>query len=371
MTDARLALKLILPVAFFGYAGYANLDLIRHGDLSIADRDLFQGGVTGEIDSVYRDKLPHRDPSVGLVGALRYALLGEGRDGVVVGQDDWLFTTEEYRFAADAPVGLEETVARMAGMRAELAAAGSELVVLPLPAKVDIERRHGSDGAVSRRSAAEYDAFLAALEGAGLQAVDPRAAYAGGEAPGRFFRTDTHWTPETAGRVARHLAATGLVAAGEVSYVRQPGAAETFQGDLVSFVTSDRLAPVIGLAPERAVPYLAVAAEEDAEGGVLDLFGGESGGALVLVGTSYSANPTWSFAEALKLALGRDVLNHAAEGQGPVRPMQAFLAALRAGEAVPEVVVWEFPVRYLADPALWDGDGDAADGAAEEERHDA
>ncbi|WP_068115978.1 alginate O-acetyltransferase AlgX-related protein [Tropicimonas marinistellae] len=362
MTHAKIALKLILPIAFFGYAAYANLDLLRHGDVTIADRDLFQGGVTGEIDIVYRDRLPHRDPSVGLVGALRYAILGEGRDGVVVGRDDWLFTSEEFRFADDAPVSMEETVARMAEMRVELAAVGSELVVLPLPAKVDIERRHGIDSDVSQRSAAEYDAFLSALSNGGLTAVDVRAAYGDGRTPRKFFRTDTHWTPDTAEQVAFHVAATQEVPAGEMQFEKEIGEPETFQGDLVSFVTSDRLAPVVGLEPERVTPYIARAQGSDA--GVLDLFADDGGPDLVLIGTSYSANPAWSFAEALKIALGRDVLNHAAEGQGPVRPMQEFLAAMRAGDSVPELVIWEFPIRYLADPALWEE-------TAEGERQDA
>ena len=69
----------------------------------------------------------------------------------------------------------------------------------------------------------------------------------------------------------------------------------------------------------------------------------------------YSANPTFSFAEALKLALGRDVLNLAVEGQGPARPMLDYLASDDFRTAPPKVVIWEFPVRYLTDPALWGG----------------
>lgn len=355
MIRAHLAIKLILPLAFFGYAAYANLDLLRKGDIAIADRDLFRGGVTGEIDTVYRDHLPHRDPSVGLVGAMRYAILGEGRDGVRVGQDNWLFTTEEFRFSTAAPVTMDETAARMAEMAGQLAAAGSALVVLPLPAKIDIERRHGPDRAAAVQSAAEYDAFLAALGRAGLAAIDARAAYAGADEAGHFFRTDTHWTPQTAEQVAIRVAASALIARGETVFEKRPEPEAVFNGDLVSFVTTDALAPVVGLEQERAVPFLAVDAGSGA--GKLDLFGGDDAKPVVLVGTSYSANPTWSFAEALKIALGRDVLNFAEEGQGPVHPMQAFLTGERSDLATPaEVVLWEFPIRFLGDPDLWDAD---------------
>ena len=356
MKRAEIALKLIAPVAFFGYAAYANLDLLREGDLAIAERDLLQGGVTEEIDSLYRDRLPHRQPSIGLVGALRYTLLGEGRDGVVVGRDNWLFTVEEYRFSGTGAVPMRETVARMAEMRETLAAAGSALVVVPLPAKVDIERSYGTDPDISLRSSREYRDFLTALKEAGLVAVDTRGVYEEAADGAKFFRTDTHWTPQTAESVARHIAATRLVAGGDRTYEKRLAPPEIFHGDLVSFVTNDMLAPVVGLVPEQAFPFVAIETGPETGGSTggdtLDLFGGVEAD-VVLVGTSYSANTLWSFAEALKIALGRDVLNYAAEGQGPVRPMEEFLASLRAGETPPEVVLWEFPIRYLADPALW------------------
>ena len=143
-------------------------------------------------------------------------------------------------------------------------------------------------------------------------------------------------------------AASGLVAKGDTVFEVQEGTAKTFTGDLVSYVTTDDIAPSIGLAREEVTPIVAVAT---AAGG--DLFG--TGGAdVVLVGTSYSANADWSFAEVLKTALGRDVLNYAEQGQGPARPMLAYMASADLKDAPPQVVIWEFPVRYLADPKIWD-----------------
>lgn len=356
MKNAQIALKLVLPVAFFGYAAYANFDLLQEKSIELATTDLLRGGVTGEIDTLYRDNLPHKEPSVGVIGAMRYALLGEGRDGVVVGRDNWLFTAEEFRLSDAAPVSVEETVARMAQIKASLESSGSLLVVVPLPAKVDIERDRLRETDVAARNQSEFEAFLARLNAAGLETIDSRAAYEGDPGARRFFRTDTHWTPQTAERVAMHIASVGKIAPGETVYERQAAGPEVFHGDLVSFVTSDNLAPVVGLTTEQATPFRAVAPEETDSLGAIDLFGSDETGEVVLVGTSYSANPIWSFAEALKIALGRDVINFAEEGQGPVRPMQAFLASAdEMLEAAPEVVLWEFPVRYLTDPTLWDG----------------
>ena len=89
----------------------------------------------------------------------------------------------------------------------------------------------------------------------------------------------------------------------------------------------------------------------DVSAGAFDLFGTDTPASIALVGTSYSANPRWSFEAALKLALQEDVINHAEEGQGPVAPMHAFLERVDP-VAPPPVVIWEFPVRYLSDPDL-------------------
>ena len=73
----------------------------------------------------------------------------------------------------------------------------------------------------------------------------------------------------------------------------------------------------------------------------------------MLTGTSYSANELWSFSESLKAALGADVLNMAEEGKGPIAPMRALLASDTLRDSPPETVIWEFPIRYLGQPELW------------------
>lgn len=340
----HLALKSVLPLAFFGYAAFANLQLFT-GDIDRPAVDGFlTGEITQEIDTLYRANLPHRDPSVGLIGALRYVLLNEGRDGVVVGQEGWLYTAEEFRPLDEAPLG--ETIAWMAEAQAELAAMGTELIVVPLPAKLDVARAHTPGADQSQRIAAEYDAFRAALTAAGIAHIDTRPVLTTSEA--RFFRTDTHWTPEGAADVARALAETGPLGAGEVVFSRVDQPPVHFNGDLVTFVTSDALAPLIGLTPESVTPYEAVVTEQPA---TLDIFGTSGPAPLALVGTSYSANPNFSFVEALKLELKHDVLNYAEEGFGPIAPMRAFLAGVDPS-APPPAVIWEFPVRYLSDPKL-------------------
>ncbi|HRC26994.1 MAG TPA: hypothetical protein PKX87_06150 [Alphaproteobacteria bacterium] len=79
------------------------------------------------------------------------------------------------------------------------------------------------------------------------------------------------------------------------------------------------------------------------------LFGDESL-PVALVGTSYSANPSWNFAGFLKEALKADLLNAADEGRGPFVTMDAYLKSKPFLETPPKVLIWEIPERYLAMP---------------------
>jgi alginate O-acetyltransferase complex protein AlgJ len=60
------------------------------------------GHASSAFESTYRRAALYRDDAVGLFGAVRYDLFGEGRHGVVVGNDGWLFTAEEFETAANA-----------------------------------------------------------------------------------------------------------------------------------------------------------------------------------------------------------------------------------------------------------------------------
>ncbi|KJZ19330.1 alginate O-acetyltransferase AlgX-related protein [Loktanella sp. S4079] len=345
------ALKLAAPVAFFGYAAFANLALFQ-GDVEGPKLEgIVQGEFTQEVDTLYRANLPHRDVAVGWVGAARYVLLNEGRDGVVPGEKGWLFSAEEFRNQDREAIGFDATLAWMTEVQNTLSAMGTELVIVPLPAKLEIAQAHSGDADQAQRMIETYDMFTAALTANGFAMVDTRDALA--SAPDAFFKTDTHWTTQGAQAVAQAVADSGVIAPGEEAFTVTPVDPVTFTGDLVSFVTSETLAPTVGLTQETVEPYIADLNDTGADLGGIDLFGNDGPMPITLVGTSYSANPNWSFVEALKISLSHDVLNYAKEGQGPVAPMHEYLEALDPAEA-PPVVIWEFPVRYLSDPSLLD-----------------
>ena len=87
--------RLILPVAFLGYVAYANVAALTGPDgdkILNLEGSLVRGEATATLGNLYARAMPHREPAVAWVGAARYLLAAEGRDGVVVGQDGWLFT---------------------------------------------------------------------------------------------------------------------------------------------------------------------------------------------------------------------------------------------------------------------------------------
>ena len=324
----------------------ANIALLQAPETpTLTASGALSGEITQEIDSLYRENLPHKDPSVGLVGAMRYALLNEGRNGVVVGTDSVLFTSEETRPVDGATYAA--AVAAVAHAADTLAETGVSLVVVPLPAKIDILRDFAPDQDAATAQADLYKTFMDDLAARGIPTVDTKPDLARHRHP--FLKTDTHCTQSGARTVAQTIAESGHVARGTDTFVIHSDDAAHFAGYLVSYVTTDWLGPKVGLDSIELRPFKAIA-QEDAAGGLLDLFG-DAGGGVDLVGTSYSANPNWSFAEALKIALRRDVINHAEEGRGPFLPMLDYLTRLDP-LSPPETVIWEIPVRYLTDAAL-------------------
>ena len=343
-----------LPALFLGYAVIANYEFVTGLERDIAEMPknvsaYLSGEAATQIDTYYKKIMPHRVPSIDVMGAARYAIFKEGRSGVVVGNDGWLFSREEFAAPLDRTKDLAEAAAGLIQVRDELAAKGINLVVVPLPAKADIYREHLSDAAIPDDLVQLYDDFTALLDEEGIKYVDTRQPLLTAKSEGQLFlTTDTHWTPLGAGVAA--------AAVGESLGVKQPGAytisakapAER-EGDLSKFIVTGGLAPLVGLGPESVTPYQATSSTDAAS---TDIFG-PSSIPYVLTGTSYSANELWSFSESLKAALGADVLNLAEEGKGPIAPMRALLAGDTLKDSPPETVIWEFPIRYLGQPELW------------------
>ena len=344
-----------LPVLFLGYAVVANYEFVTGlgRDISEMPKNVsayLSGEAATQIDSYYKKIMPHRVPSIDVMGAARYAIFKEGRSGVVVGNDGWLFSREEFAAPLDRTPDLAEAATGLAQIRDDLAARGINLVLVPLPAKADIYREHLSNAAIPDDLLQLYDDFAALLDTQGIRYVDTRRSLLAAKPEGQLFlTTDTHWTPlgaaVTAAAVGDALGQTTPQA-----YIISAKAPSEREGDLSKFIVTGELAPLVGLGPESVTPVQATTSADASAG---DIFG-PSSIPYVLTGTSYSANELWSFSESLKASLGADVLNMAEEGKGPVAPMRALLQSDTLRDNPPETVIWEFPIRYLGQPELWD-----------------
>lgn len=337
--------RLVLPILLFGYGIVANVMALTGPPtpLELPRAELLSGGLTRDFERLYKETLPHFDPAFGLIGAARYTLLSEARAGAVVGQDGWLFTSEETR-PLPTPDQMQAAVDQVLAVQATLAGHGAQLVMLPLPAKIDIASAQAPNAELPAAMAALDADFVARLRAAGVDVVDPRAALLTQNEP-VFFATDTHWTHLGATIAAQKVAT--FLPRGDLTFATGTPAQKPLIGDLIRFVTEDAWAPRIGLPPERVS-----VTQVTSTAAATDIFGAAPAD-IILIGTSYSANPDWGFADALSLALGRDVQNLAMVGLGPVAPMRAYLDGPDLAAAPPQVVIWEFPVRYLTDPTLW------------------
>lgn len=139
--------------------------------------------------------------------------------------------------------------------------------------------------------------------------------------------------------------AVGLSIPG-IEFVEHKAVAVTHRGDLLRFVRLGKLVEWAEPQPDTLVPLQARLVNN---GGGSDLFD-DNEIPVVLVGTSYSANPLWSFESALKLEIGADVMNVADEGLGPIEPMAGYLQSDTFVGSQPKLVIWEIPERFMAKP---------------------
>lgn len=278
---------------------------------------------TTDFEKVFNEALPLYQPSRSAWGMAEYALFGQGRKGVVVGQEGWLFTDEEFA----CPRGWRTTLGRnlnyISDVRRSMAAQGIPLRILVIPAKL---RAYPQFPLTACRQGL-YEAGLLA-SGSGIDLLALMQA----QPAQTFMRTDTHWSPAgaivAAGAIARsapELPHTGF---------------EWILKDVIPF-TGDlsRYLPGVAVAPEELVE----ASVSNPSASLLD----DEAPPVVLVGTSYSANPQWGFTDALRFSLKADVLNKADAGLGPFRVMQNYLNDKSWQTTPPKLLIWEIPERYL------------------------
>lgn len=307
------------------------------------------GAAARDFEAHYKADFPASDFGTALWTAVEYRLFGQGRPGLVVGRDGWLFTDEEFRAWPQAEARLQQRLALIEAVDQRLWVQGVDLILAPLPAKARVYPDKIGDRQPDLSQRLLYERLLTEMRRRHVTHVDLFGALlaCSHDAPS-FLRTDTHWTPQGAQCAARMIAAQAQRPRHPAAYRTEQLRAQPHQGDLLKYLP---MAPWFAHwmpAPDRYRPLQTVAA-----GGGGDLFGDAPLPDTVLIGTSYSEDRRWNFEGALSQSLGEPVLNLAERGVGPYLPMLRWLQALEQGTAesgVPRQVIWELPERYLLAP---------------------
>ncbi len=314
------------------------------------ESDWKNGGLAQELESHYDQEFPVKGFAVSLWALIDYTIFAEGRKGVEVGRQGWLFTDEEYANTSLASELVTEHLDKIQRVEGLLEKKGINLVVAVIPAKARVYQEFLTKPLPAHASR-RYSDFSQWAKQEGIDLVDLLPALTGAKQVEQvFLRTDTHWTPAGASVAAKSIADMA-----QKQYQSIPWLTETFKvttgeqkpyiGDLLSYIPLAPFFTEFGPEPEslRSVEFEATSEQE------VDLFGDKSY-SVALVGTSFSAKPEWGFVGALENHLGLSIADYSLEGKGPFIPMQEMLESDEFNESLPELVIWEIPERYLALP---------------------
>lgn len=269
-----------------------------------------------------------KDISVNFWKYLSFKVFGEGVKGVLIGNDGWLFTDEEF----SQPEGYLENIKNnqdyILSVQKELS--DIRLLIVPIPAKSRVYEDKLGRYKIPDYRRNIYAEFIEFLNENNIGNVNLLSVYEGHKDQELYYKTDTHWTPAGAALTAQNI----LKPISNIKFKIKEKEVVYFTGDLVKYTSEN------GFLQERYTDYDIIGGNND------DLFGDQYF-PVVLIGTSYSADKRWNFEGALKAYLRADILNLADEGLGPFQVMDNYLKGTYLSAQKPKLIIWEIPERYL------------------------
>jgi alginate O-acetyltransferase complex protein AlgJ len=311
--------------------------------------DAFRDGrMTTGIEKAMDKAMPQRAEIIAFANALRWRITGGANDQVRLGQDGWIFLTEEVQFDANAQRNLAERVAVLGEAARALQKKQVELVVAVVPDKARIYAQH-LQGAYPAYLQSRYGESVNQLRAAGVKVVDLATPLAKASTQQQvYYRTDTHWSQNGANVAAQAIAqAVAPLVAGTAptSYqTADKGAMAERPGDLLRLMGLESAPNAWRPLPDTEV---AQATQQVSQEQALGLFG-DAAVPVVLTGTSYSQRG--NFHGYLQQALSRKVLNVSKDGGGFLQATTQYLKDEAFTSAPPTVLVWELPERFLYRP---------------------
>jgi alginate O-acetyltransferase complex protein AlgJ len=308
--------------------------------------EFLKGKPAEDFETAFDENLPHYTSSVDLWGRAGYKIFGEGHDGVLVGQDGWLFSTEEFDHAESFENHIAANIDYIASVHVSLTSQKINLLVIPVPSKARVYESQLATYNFPSYWRSRYQDFTKSLEQRKIPYMNLLFSFfrAKDKTP-LYLKTDTHWSPDGARLAAQAIAARVDSVFPYLSFPREEftiavKGQEEYKGDLMRFITQGDA----GIKPDTIRTFALESANDD-------LFGDKTL-PIALVGTSYSANSKWAFESFLKEAMQADLLNVSDEGLGPFEVMQNYLDSESFKKRPPSLVLWEIPERYL--PIVYD-----------------
>lgn len=333
-----------------------NVWQLRDKSEPFARKDFFEGKWASRYETIYNKNLASFELSKNLWGVLNYTAFGEGSNGVLIGDDGWLFSSEEFERQPESDKNFTRNLQYIKTVRENLSRAGINLIVAPIPAKARLyEDKLGTYHYPAYKKPV-YNNFIEAMHQNG---IDTANLYNSMQAArlkmnesdqSLFLKTDTHWTPEGAELAASSIAGQiqtkhGDLLAKTEAFEVDSQKPQSYTGDLSRYVPVQMFKALV-VAPEEKITLYKTASLDTDMDASMSLFEDKTP-EITLVGTSYSANPKWNFEGFLKKHLGVDVLNAADEGMGPFETMKKYLENDAFLQTPPRLVIWEIPERYL------------------------
>ena len=350
-----LASALLLAVMVFGLWQMAGAT--RNLDLSTVPwgwDHFWEGSTTQAFEKRLDQAVPARPELIMAANAARYWLTHGSGPKVRVGDDNWLFLTEELQVDAGVEQRLQQRVALLADTHRALEARGIASVILLVPDKT---RVHSEALGASRPEFVQrrYALGLEGLKAADVPVIDlyadMQAALQNDPTQELYYRTDTHWNQNgaelAAKAVARWNSEQGIVAGQTAFELRREGEAAERVGDLLALIGLDKAPAWMRPRGDQEVPVVVEAQASASADALGDLFG-DAGVPVVLLGTSYSQRA--AFGDFLRLHLGSEVLNASKDGGRIAGSAEEYFADDAFSQSPPTLVVWEVPERFLSLP---------------------
>lgn len=341
-------LALFAASAFYATFEHKLIQKLGQKEYGIINSELF-----ATFETEFKEVVAYNDPLLHGWGALQYGAFNAGKSGVVIGEDEWLFTKEEFEKVEGFDANVRANLAFIAHAAQQLQEEGVELIILPLPSKARVYADRLGDVRAPHYHAGLYGKLVWHLNNHALYHINVNDLFALYKDDGEgdlFMRTDTHWSQRGAkltAQAVRSFFIEGLTYSMDFETVRSSAKidksqSETYRGDLTEFVSTGGWHAQVGPKSEKLHKVLI---EKSVSGGG-DLFG-EQVLPIALVGTSYSAESEWHFADFLAAEFNAEIWNRADPGEGPFTPMQKFLNEKSWEQNGVKLVLWEIPERFL------------------------